>query len=78
MVNSDNKGDLSMPQQQKTNIKKDKRSWWLSHEAFLLIQALADQFKIDPASFLEVTVRDLAEQRLSVEQRAHIVNVGIV
>ncbi len=55
-----------------TNIEKDKRSWWLSHEAFLLIQALANEIKIDPASFLEVTVRDLAEQRLSVEQRARI------
>jgi hypothetical protein len=70
MVKSDDKGDLTMPQ--KTNIEKDKRSWWLSHEAFLLIQALADQLKIDPASFLEVAVRELAVQRLSEEQRVQV------
>lgn len=57
---------------QPTNIEKDKRSWWLSHEAFLLIQALADELKIDPASFLEVTIRDLAGQRLTQEQRSRI------
>ena len=58
--------------QGKTNIEKDKRSWWLSHEAFLLIQALANELKIDPASYLEVTIRELASQRLTAEQRAQV------
>ena len=56
----------------KTNIHKDKRAWWLSHEAFLTFQELALQQGVQIAAFLEVIRRELALQRLSEEQRASI------
>jgi hypothetical protein len=56
----------------KTNIHKDKRAWWLSHEAFLTFQELAQQQGIQIAAFLEVVSRELALQRLSEEQRTSI------
>lgn len=58
--------------QVKTNIYKDKRAWWLSHEAFLTLQELAQQQGLQIAAFLEVLSRELALQRLSEEQRASI------
>lgn len=58
--------------QVKTNIYKDKRAWWLSHEAFLTFQELARQQGLQIAAFLEVISRELALQRLSEEQRASI------
>ena len=56
----------------KTNIHKDKRAWWLSHEAFLLLQELAHQQGLQTAAFLEVISRELALQQLSAEQRGRI------
>jgi hypothetical protein len=56
----------------KTNVHKDKRAWWLSHEAFLMLQELAHQQGVATAAFLEVVSRELALQRLSEEQRARI------
>ena len=53
----------------KPNIKKDKCAWWLSHEAFLLLQELAHQQGLQTAAFLEVISRELALQQLSEEQR---------
>ena len=56
----------------KTNVHKDKRAWWLSHEAFLTLQELAHQQGLQIAAFLEIISRDLALLRLSEEQRATI------
>ena len=56
----------------KTHVHKEKRAWWLSHEAFLTLQELADQQGLQIAAFLEVISRELALQRLSEEQRARI------
>ena len=56
----------------KTNVYKDKRAWWLSHEAFLTFQELAHQQGLQIAAFLEVISRELAQQRLSEEQRESI------
>ena len=56
----------------KTHIQKDKHAWWLSHEAFLLLQKLAHQQGLQTAAFLEVISRELALQRLSEEQRGSI------
>ncbi len=56
----------------KSNIHKDKRAWWLSHEAFLLLQELAHQQGLQTAAFLEVISRELALQQLSEEQRGRI------
>ncbi len=56
----------------KTNANKDKRAWWLSHEAFLTLQELAHQQGLQTAAFLEVISRELALHRLSTEQRARI------
>jgi hypothetical protein len=56
----------------KTNAYKDKRAWWLSHEAFLTLQELAHQQGLQTAAFLEVISRELALHRLSEEQRARI------
>ena len=56
----------------KTNVHKDKRAWWLSHEAFLTLQELAHQKGLQTAAFLEVISRELALQWLSEEQRARI------
>lgn len=58
--------------QVKTNIYKDKRAWWLSHEAFLTFQELAQQQGLQIAAFLEVISRELAQQRLSEDQRESI------
>ena len=55
-----------------TNIEKDNRKFWLSHEAFLSLQELAHQRGLDTAAFLEVTARELAEQRLTPMQRERI------
>ncbi len=54
---------------QPKNIEKDKRSWWLSHEAFLYFEALARQRGVSTSAFLETISRDLAFERLSPEQR---------
>jgi hypothetical protein len=56
----------------KTNVNKDKRAWWLSHEAFLTFQELARQQGLQIAAFLEVISRELALKRLSEEQRERI------
>ncbi len=56
----------------KPNIHKDKRAWWLSHEAFLTLQELAHQQGLQTAAFLEVISRELALQQLSEEQRGSI------
>lgn len=56
----------------KTNVYKDKRAWFLSHEAFLTLQELAHQQGLQTAAFLEVISRELAVERLSEEQRAKI------
>ena len=56
----------------KTNVHKDKRAWWLSHEAFLTLQELARQQGLQIAAFLEIISRELARGRLSEEQRATI------
>lgn len=56
----------------KTHIHKDKRAWWLSHEAFLLLQELAHQQGLQTAAFLEVISPELALQQLSEEQRGRI------
>ncbi len=56
----------------RTNVRKDKRAWWLSHEAFLTLQELAHQQGLQTAAFLEVISRELALHRLSEEQRARI------
>jgi hypothetical protein len=61
---------VSMPE--KTNVYKDKRAWWLSHEAFLTLQELARQKGLQTAAFLEVISRELALQLLSEEQRVSI------
>ena len=55
----------------KSNIHKDKHAWWLSHEAFLLLQELAHQQGLQTAAFLEVISRELALRRLSAVQRAN-------
>ncbi len=56
----------------RTNVRKDKRAWWLSHEAFLTLQELAHQQGLQTAAFLEVMSHELALHRLSEEQRASI------
>lgn len=56
----------------KANVYKDKRAWLLSHEAFLTFRELAHQQGLQTAAFLEVISRELAQQRLSEEQRAKI------
>ena len=56
----------------KSNVYKDKRAWWLSHEAFLTLQELAHQQGLQIAAFLEIISRELALRRLSEEQRATI------
>ncbi len=62
------------PKKQRRNIYKDKRSYWLSHESFLFIQALARNQGISPSAFLEVVSRELAHERLSQEQYSQIVD----
>jgi hypothetical protein len=54
------------------NITKDKRAWWLSHEAFLNFQALAEQQGLSIPQFLETLSRQLARERLSQEERTRI------
>ncbi len=56
----------------KTNVFKDKRAWLLSHEAFLTLRELAQQQGLQTSAFLEVISRELAQERLSEEQRATI------
>ncbi len=56
----------------KANVHKDKRAWLLSHEAFLTLRELAHQQGLQTAAFLEVISRELAQQRLTEEQRTKI------
>ncbi len=58
---------------QSKNTTKDKRSWWLSHEAFLYLHALAEEQGLNIPQFLESLSRDLAKQRLPEDQRASII-----
>ena len=52
--------------------QKEKRSWWLSDEAFLLLQALAAENGVDVPPYLEMTIRNLATTHLSPTQRERI------
>jgi len=58
--------------QKKLVFEKDKRSYWLSHEAHLYLQALAAQQGLETPQFLEVISRDLAQERLPDTQRVSI------
>jgi hypothetical protein len=62
------------PKKQRRNIYKDKRSYWLSHESFLFIQALARNQGISPSAFLEIVSRELAHERLGQEQYSQIID----
>ena len=66
------RSDFGASASMKTNVYKEKRAWWLSHEAFLTLQELARQQGLRTAALLEVISRELALQRLSEEQRARI------
>ncbi len=55
------------------NIKKDKHSFWLSHESYLFIQALAQEQGINPSAYLEILSRQLAHERLNQDQITRIV-----
>ncbi len=61
------------PKKHRRNIQKDKRSYWLSHEAHLFIQALASAQGINPSAYLEIISRQLAHEKLSGEQYNAIV-----
>lgn len=54
------------------NILKDKRSFWLSHEAFLYLQALAEQEGVQTPQYLEMISRQLAREHLPEEERSRI------
>ena len=68
------KGTLMQSQAstRRKNIGKDKRGYWLTHEAHLLIQALAQEQGIEPGAFLEIISRQLAQERLPTEERVQI------
>lgn len=56
----------------KRNVDKDSHAFRITHEAHLLLQALAREQGVEPSAFLEVISRQLASERLSQEQRERI------
>jgi hypothetical protein len=68
---STDEGELPMVQKVK-NIEKDSRSYTLSHEGFLLIQALARKHGVAPSAYLEFVAREAAEDELTEAEREKI------
>ncbi len=54
------------------NIEKDSRAYTLSHEGFLLIQALAKKHGVAPSAYLEIFAREAAQDELTEAERQTI------
>jgi hypothetical protein len=54
------------------NIEKDSRAYTLSHEGFLLIQALAKKHGVAPSAYLEFVAREAAQDELTDAERQRI------
>jgi hypothetical protein len=53
-------------------MRKMKRGYYITDEAFLSFQTMAEGEGQKPGPFMERVIRDLAAQKLSGEQRAEI------
>jgi hypothetical protein len=53
-------------------IRRQKRGFYITDEAFLLFQQMAEDAGQPSGAFEEQIIRDLAVQRLSAEQRTEI------
>lgn len=53
-------------------MRKMKRGYYITDEAFLAFQTMAESEGQKPGPYMERVIRDLAAQRLSAEQRAEI------
>lgn len=53
-------------------MRKMKRGYYITDEAFLSFQTMAENMGQKPGPYMERVIRDLAEQKLSAEQRAAI------
>lgn len=53
-------------------MRKMKRGYYITDEAFLAFQAMAEEEGQKPGPYMEMVIRDLAAQKLSVKQRAEI------
>jgi hypothetical protein len=60
------------PKRKPHNIEKDSYRYRLSHEAALLFREMAREQGIEPSAFLEIISRELAQERLSEEQRSSV------
>lgn len=53
-------------------MRKMKRGYYITDEAFLSFQTMAENEGQKPGPYMERMIRDLAAQKLSAEQRATI------
>ncbi|MGH2479604.1 MAG: hypothetical protein ACRDHW_08120 [Ktedonobacteraceae bacterium] len=53
-------------------VRKMKRGYYITDEAFLSFQAMAEEEGQSPGPFFERVIRDLAAQKLTDEKRAAI------
>ncbi len=51
------------------NIEKDATTYWLSHEARLLLRAIAKKRHLDPPGLLEIVAQELAHTYLSESEQ---------
>jgi hypothetical protein len=56
----------------RTNIEKDSRAYWLSHEAHALFQRMAQKRHLPIGAFMELAAQELAATHLSAEERAEV------
>lgn len=55
-----------------SKIRKMKRGYYITDEAFLAFQAMAEHEGQSPGAYFEMVIRDLAAQKLTDEKRAAI------
>lgn len=53
-------------------MRKMKRGYYITDEAFLAFQAMAESEGQKPGPYMERVIRDLAGQKLSAKERAEI------
>jgi hypothetical protein len=54
------------------NIEKDASTYWISHEARLLLRAIAKKRHLDPPQLLEIVSQELAAKYLTPEEQEAI------
>ncbi len=61
--------EITTPAKKRKNIEKDAATYWLSHEARLLIREIARKRHLEPPALLEIGAQELAATYLTDAER---------